>query len=406
MARRGINGVIVRAYGARDHEATVTGTELLAPHFLRVRMASPILLEDVVAAPAAYVRFWMPDPDDPEVEHQRGYTLSEADPATGAFAVDSVLHDPAGPASTRARRAEPGTSVRVTTLGSTRFDLPPDLPAGYLLIGDAASIPAINGILGVLPAEVPVELYLEEHRETDRLIPLADHPRTNVHRVPRRGEASPAAAIPDRDWSDRYVWTAPESGSLKHLRTRLRDEFGFPRSEMHAQAYWCYGRAFGSNRRKAAEEPVPAGEAAEAVPETGTDASVDASGVAVTDAVEPKPRPGTWRARAGGRLLAPLRPHADRRRRRPGARHTRPARPVRPDGGAGPAAALRNGNGPAVGPGGLGRRPDGGRGAAGVRAAALAAPGRRPVRPRPAAAAADQALRLPLGWFHRRLTCD
>ncbi|MFF5452167.1 SIP domain-containing protein [Streptomyces sp. NPDC012950] len=308
MARRGINGVIMRAYGARDHEATVTGTELLAPHFLRVRMASPTLLEDVVAAPAAYVRFWMPDPDDPEVEHQRGYTLSEADPASGAFAVDFVLHDPAGPASTWARRAEPGTSVRVTTLGSTRFDLPPDLPAGYLLIGDAASIPAINGILGVLPAEVPVELYLEEHRETDRLIPLADHPRTNVHRVPRRGEASPAAAIPDRDWSDRYVWTAPESGSLKHLRTRLRDEFGFPRSEMHAQAYWYYGRAFGSNRRKAAEEPVPAGEAAEAVPETGTDASVDASGVAVTDAVEPKPRPGTWRARAGGRLLAPLRP--------------------------------------------------------------------------------------------------
>ncbi|WP_432062217.1 ABC transporter ATP-binding protein/permease [Streptomyces sp. S1] len=314
MARRGINGVIMRAYGARDHEATVTGTELLAPHFLRVRMASPTLLEDVVVAPAAYVRFWMPDPDDPEVEHQRGYTLSEADPAAGTFAVDFVLHDPAGPASTWARRAEPGTSVRVTTLGSTRFDLPPDLPAGYLLIGDAASIPAINGILGVLPAEVPVELYLEEHRETDRLIPLADHPQANVHWLPRRGEESLAAAIPDRDWSDWYAWTAPESGSLKHLRTRLRDEFGFPRSEMHAQAYWYYGRAFGSNRRKAAEEPVPAGEAAEAVPETGTDASVDTSGVAVTvtdavtDAVEPKPRPGTWRARAGGRLLAPLRP--------------------------------------------------------------------------------------------------
>ncbi|MBQ0826121.1 siderophore-interacting protein [Streptomyces tagetis] len=120
MAKRGVNGVITRAYGARDHEATVTGTELLAPHFLRVRMASPTLLQDAVVAPAAYLRFWMPDPDDPEIEHQRGYTLAEADPATGEFAVDFVLHEPAGPASTWARRAEPGTTVRVTSLGSTR----------------------------------------------------------------------------------------------------------------------------------------------------------------------------------------------------------------------------------------------------------------------------------------------
>ncbi|WP_432087087.1 ABC transporter ATP-binding protein/permease [Streptomyces sp. bgisy095] len=306
MARRGVNGVIMRAYGARDHEATVTGTELLAPHFLRVRMTSPTLLRDVVVAPAAYVRFWMPDPDDPEVEHQRGYTLTEADPATGTFAVDFVLHDPAGPASTWARRAEPGTGVRVTTLGSTRFDLPPDLPAGYLLIGDAASIPAINGILGTLPPEVPVELYLEEHRETDRLIPLVGHPRADVHWVPRRGETSLAAAIPDRDWSDWYAWATPESGSLKHLRARLRDEFGFPRGETHAQAYWYHGRAFGSNRRKAAEEPVTAETPVETVPET------DAAGTTLTTApalaAEPKPHRGTWRAQAGGRLLRPLRP--------------------------------------------------------------------------------------------------
>lgn len=300
MARRGINGVIMRAYGARDHEATVTATELLAPHFLRVRMVSPTLLRDVVVAPAAHLRFWMPDPDDPEVEHQRGYTLSEADPATGSFAVDFVLHDPAGPASTWARRAVPGTGVRVTSLGSTQFDLPSELPAGYLLVGDAASIPAVNGILEVLPAEVPVELYLEEHRETDRLIPLVAHPRTNVHWVPRHGEASLAAAIPARDWSDWYAWGTPESGSLKHLRARLREEFGFPRSEVHAQAYWYYGRAFGSNRRKAVEEPVPVDVPAVSAPDAGADAG--------TASAEREPRRGSWRAQAGGRLISPLRP--------------------------------------------------------------------------------------------------
>ncbi|MEU3535701.1 ABC transporter ATP-binding protein/permease [Streptomyces murinus] len=296
MARRGVSGVIMRAYGARDHEATVTGTELLAPHFLRVRMTSPTLLEDVVVGPAAYVRFWMPDPDDPETEHQRGYTLSEADPATGAFAVDFVLHEPPGPASAWARRATPGTTVGVTSLGSSRFDLPSDPPAGYLLVGDAASVPAINGILDALPTEVPVELYLEEHQETDRLIPLGEHPRMNVHWVPHRGPESLAAAIPARDWSDWYAWVTPESGSLKHLRTRLRDEFGFPRTETHAQAYWYHGRAFGSNRRTATAEPVSVREPADAV----TDTLQAGTGTG--------PRRGAWRAQAGSRLIAPLRP--------------------------------------------------------------------------------------------------
>src|SRR5690606_38083056 len=138
----------MRAYGAQDHEAVVTGSEYLAPHFVRVRMTSRTLLREAVVAPTAYLRFWMPDPDDPAVEHQRGYTLSEADPDTGRFAVDFVLHEPAGPASAWARRAEPGTTVQVTSLGSTRFDPPEDPHAGYLLIGDAASIPAINGVLG------------------------------------------------------------------------------------------------------------------------------------------------------------------------------------------------------------------------------------------------------------------
>jgi ATP-binding cassette subfamily B protein IrtA len=304
MAKRGFTGVIMRAYGAQDHEATVIGTEYLAPHFVRVRMTSPTLLQEAVVAPTAYLRFWMPDPDDPEVEQQRGYTLSEAAPDSGEFAVDFVLHEPAGPASAWAQRAKPGTTVLVTPLGSTRFDLPEELPAGYLLIGDAASIPAINGILGVLPADVPAEVYLEEHQPEDRQIPLTSHPRANVHWVPRRGDKSLAAAIESRDWSDWYVWAAPESGSLKNLRVRLRDEFGFPRSETHAQAYWYYGRAFGSSRSKAVPEVV-AGETEAAGSATEQTESAQADHP-VPNPLAPAGR-GSWRAQAAGRLIAPLR---------------------------------------------------------------------------------------------------
>ncbi len=321
MAKRGFSGVMMRGYGARDHEAIVTEVQPLAPHFVRVRMSAPTLLQDVVVSPTAWLRFWFPDPERPEFEQQRAYTLSEVDEAAGTFAVDMVLHEPAGPASTWAAAAAPGTRVSVTTLGSSRFDLPDELPAGYLLIGDSASIPAINAILGTVPDEVPIEVYLEEHTSDDRLIPLHGHPRARVHWVPRRGEASLAAAIESRDWSDWYAWAAPESGSLKHLRGRLRDEFGFPKSETHAQAYWYFGRAFGANRSKAAPETeavtdalaIDAAGAAEAAvgaaaAEPGADPAPAPTGEAPAAAEAPAATRGSWRANAGSRLLAPLRP--------------------------------------------------------------------------------------------------
>lgn len=289
---RGFQGVMMRGFGARDHQATVVETIYLTPNLVRLRMVSPTVFEDAVAEPTSYLRFWVPDPDGSKTEFQRGYTMSEMDPATGHFAVDVVLHEPSGPASKWARAAKPGDSIPVMSLGSTGFTVPEDLPAGYLLIGDAAATPAINGIIGALPRDIPIEVYLEEHDENDLLIPIAEHPRLRVHWVKRHDTTSLAAAIEARDWSDWYCWVTPEAGSLKHLRTRLKDEFGFPKSELHAQAYWTEGRAMGTDRTET--EPSPATE-----PETEVAESVPAPAAAAASR-------GTWRAQGAGRLLAPL----------------------------------------------------------------------------------------------------
>ncbi|ANE79639.1 iron ABC transporter permease [Mycobacterium adipatum] len=288
---RGLQGVMMRGFGARDHEVTVLGTERLAPHCVRIRMVSPTVFEDSGTDPTSWLRFWFPDPEGSDTEFQRAYTISEADPETGHFAIDVVLHEPAGPASTWAATVEPGATVAVMVMGSKGFSVPDaveDRPAGYLLIGDAASQPAINGIIGAVPQDIPIELYLEKHHDDDALIPLAEHPRLTVHRVAHRDTESLAAAIESRDWSNWYAWAGPEAGALKHLRTRLRDEFGFPKQEIHAQAYWTEGRAMGSKRGDEKPE-TPASER------------------------KPKPKPdpapavsGTWRAQAAGRLLAPL----------------------------------------------------------------------------------------------------
>lgn len=300
---RGFSGAMLKGFGARDHEATVLETVMMAPHFVRIRMESPTLFEDAEAEPAAWLRFWFPDPKGSKTEFQRAYTLSEADPATGHFAVDVVLHDPAGPASTWARNVQPGATIAVTSLmGSSRFDPPGEQPAGYLLVGDSASIPGMNGIIGTVPNDVPIEMYLEQHDDNDTLIPIAVHPRLRVHWVRRCDDKALAGAIENRDWSNWYAWATPEANTLKNVRKRLRDAFGFPKSEVHAQAYWSAGKEMGTCRfdePESAGSADPCGERPEAI------AAQEESIEAAAGAVQP-PR-GRWRAQAAGQLLAPLR---------------------------------------------------------------------------------------------------
>ena len=293
---RGLQGAILRGFGARDHIATVLETSWIAPHCIRVWMHSPTLFTDATVEPSAWLRFWFPDPDGSSTEFQRAYTIAEGDAETGRFAVDMVLHEPDGPGSRWARTVEPGARIAaVSMMGSSRFEAPdPDTHiAGYLLMGDSASIPGINGIIGTVPPDVPIELYLEQHDDSDPLIPLREHPRLRVHWVPRRDANSLAAAIESRDWSDWYAWATPEAATLKALRARLRDEFGFPKSEIHAQAYWNAGRAMGTQRAAEADEP------AASTPRPPEESATTASG----ERVNVK---GEWRAQAAGRLLAPL----------------------------------------------------------------------------------------------------
>lgn len=79
------------------------------------------------------------------------------------------------------------------------------------------------------------------------------------------------------------------AAALKCVRVRLRDEFGFPKSEIHAQAYWNAGRAMGTHR---ATEP------AATEPEVGA--------APQPESAVPAPARGSWRAQAASRLLAPL----------------------------------------------------------------------------------------------------
>lgn len=336
MARRGFQGVVLNAFGVQYHTATVSGAEQLTPRMRRVWLTAPTLLADIDIEPTAWLRMWFPDNKGSDAEFQRGYTIAEVDPEVpGRFAVDFVLHEPAGPASAWAVDVTGGETIEVTSFGSRGFSVSEDLPAGYLLIGDSASVPAINTILAALPHQVAVEVYLEQHHDDDLLIPLVHHPLARVHWVPRTSEEALAAALEVRDWSNWYAWMGPESKALKHLRARVK-EFGFPKTDVYAQAYWVHGRAMGKERgaeerAAAASALLPAAAAESAVTGTAPDGPVSK----VPEAIAPETagaestsgpaaaarvtgddstqdadsvRAGSWRSQAGSRLFADVKP--------------------------------------------------------------------------------------------------
>ena len=74
---RGLQGAILRGFGARDHTVTVLETSWIAPHCIRVQMHSPTLFAEATVEPSAWLRFWFPDPDGSDTEFQRA--ISGAD---------------------------------------------------------------------------------------------------------------------------------------------------------------------------------------------------------------------------------------------------------------------------------------------------------------------------------------
>lgn len=257
---KGIQGAVLKGLGAREHVLTVTGREYRADHFVRVFLHSDTLLTPEGEAPGNWVRAWFPDPDGGAKQFQRGYTLAEADPGTGEFAIDFVIHHPMGPAAYWATTCEPGDQIVAMRFGEEPFELLDPAPAGYLFLGDLASYPAIHALASSIPPEHPVVVYLEQHDERDTALPLPEGPNIEARWVEELPDGQGLAqAISGRDWTGWYAWVTAESLATRRARTPLEREFGLNRATLHAHAYWVRGRAMGKSRvlEQAAREQEP-----------------------------------------------------------------------------------------------------------------------------------------------------
>jgi NADPH-dependent ferric siderophore reductase len=230
---RGFPGAVLKLLGAGDYTLTVTARRAISPHYIRLRFDAGGLLADQSLHPTMWIRMWFADGDK---LHQRGYTLVDPDPEAGTVAIEFALHD--GVAANWARDAKLGDTVEVTVLGSS-FALPEPQPNGYIIVGDSASLPAINSLLDAI-GDTPSWVFLEATHDDDKQLPVGGR-AADVEWIDRKnnGEALIQAISSSAfDAGDHFGWVACDNRTTRAVAKVLREDYGIPRKSIKAQAYW------------------------------------------------------------------------------------------------------------------------------------------------------------------------
>lgn len=239
---KGWEGVVLKLMRGKDFTFTVTGAEDVTEHYRRVYFTDGGLLAAAGESlhPTMWVRVWFQGAGKP---HQRAYTLVDPDPAAGTFCFEFALHD--GVASDWARGAKAGDTIDATVQG-TGFTAPTPSPERLLVIGDPASLPAVNSLLDAFP-KTPATIWFETQHASDAELPVRlDAGRHDIRRVPRGGAAlvdRVRAELPELvgDPESAYVWLACDTVTTRTLTAYLRKELAVPKHRVNGLGYWRAG---------------------------------------------------------------------------------------------------------------------------------------------------------------------
>jgi NADPH-dependent ferric siderophore reductase len=222
MPSRGFQGAVLKLLRAGDYQLSVTERRELSPHYLRLSFDAGGLLTDRPVHPTMWIRMWFADGDK---QHQRGYTLVDPKPDADTVDIEFALHD------------GPGDTIEVTALGSN-FTLPEPAPKSYVIVGDTASLPAINSLLTAI-GDSPARVFLEAGHDDDKQLPVA--PSADVVWIDRKkgGEALVEAVTSSAfDAADHFGWVACDNRTTRAVARVFRDDYKIPRKSIKAQAYW------------------------------------------------------------------------------------------------------------------------------------------------------------------------
>ncbi|NNM46866.1 siderophore-interacting protein [Knoellia koreensis] len=244
--------------------ATVARTEWLAPDMVRLVLTGPELanlpelqhtdhyVKLLFPAPGAAYR-WPFDPDElretlPREQWPvtRAYTIRSFDRETLELTVDFVVHGDEGIAGPWAAAAQPGDAIGFFGPGGAWGPSP--VADTFLLVGDAAAIPAIAAALDRLPPHAVAQAFLEVEDATTHVpLPQGDNIAvTWVHHAdePDRpvgdqlAEVVRAAGLPT---GEVHAFVHGNAGMVKDLRRWLFVERGLPRDRVSISGYWRSG---------------------------------------------------------------------------------------------------------------------------------------------------------------------
>ncbi|GIM84393.1 siderophore-interacting protein [Salinispora arenicola] len=232
--KRNWEGLVLRAMGGRDFRLTVLSTESVAGHYQRLCLDDGGLLEDCGVHPTMWIRLWFHTNGR---AHQRAYTLVDPDPATGRFALEFALHD--GCAARWAATARVGDTIDATVQGSA-FQLPDPTPEHLYLVGDAASLPAVNSLLDA-GADIPATVWLEFAHEGEKALTPRARAHHEVTWIPRRDGGrhlveTVCAALPAGDSA--HYWVACEAASTRSITRHVRRTLGVGKHQLTSLGYW------------------------------------------------------------------------------------------------------------------------------------------------------------------------
>ncbi|MEU4644342.1 siderophore-interacting protein [Micromonospora sp. NPDC023814] len=232
--KRNWEALVLKAMGGRDFRLTVLGAKSVGGNYRRLHMDGGGLLEAYGVHPTMWVRLWFDNDGRP---HQRAYTLVDPDPATGRFDLEFAIHD--GCAARWAKDAKPGDTIDATMQGSA-FSLPDPAPRHLYLVGDAASLPAVNSLLDAAP-DVPATVWLEYADDGEKALTPRARAGHEVTWVPRRDDGrhlvdTVCAALPAA--ADAHYWVACEAASTRGITRHVRRTLGVGKHQVTSLGYW------------------------------------------------------------------------------------------------------------------------------------------------------------------------
>lgn len=233
--KRNWEALVLKACGGRNFRLTVLGPEPVSGPYHRLRMDGGGLLQACGVHPTMWIRLWFDNGGKP---HQRAYTLVDPDPETGEFSLEFAVHE--GPAPRWAGAAKPGDTIEATVQG-TAFVTPDPAPRRLYLVGDAASLPAVNSLLDTA-ATTPATLWLEYAHDDEKDGPLRTREQHTVHWVERRDHGrhlvdTVRAALAAAE-SGAFYWIATEAATTRSLAKHLRRGLGVDKQHVSALGYW------------------------------------------------------------------------------------------------------------------------------------------------------------------------